>query len=155
MKKIVLSLFIFGNVFLFSSCENNDCDPGNLPIDDNLYLNILNTNGSSFIKYTNNAIPDSVRVTNLSTSAIVTRNLFLDSILAIPTFDKTANAVTRFKISKGTILKPDTIEVTMIRTVVNDNCGTSYDVARIGQIKVNGVVKCTNCTYNTALTYTR
>jgi hypothetical protein len=154
MKKVFLAVLVAG-IFMLQSCQNNDCDPGILPSDDLIYINILNPNGTAYLKYANNALPDSVKVLNLSTNTLVPASLIRDSVLNITGYNTTNNAVTSFKISKGTTLKPDTVQVTVTRKDVEDNCGNLYNVARFSQLKANTVVKCTNCVYNSAYTLQR
>jgi hypothetical protein len=149
MKKVFL-LALTAAMFITQSCQNNDCDPGVLPTDDLIYVNILNPNGTSYIKYTGGVLPDSVKVFNLNTGLQVSTSLLKDSILNITGYNTGNNVVTNFKISKGTVLKPDTVTVTVGRKDVEDNCGNLYNVARFAQIKANNVVKCTACNYNTA-----
>ncbi len=151
--KYVFSLGIVMS-FLLSGCQD-ECDPGVPPVDEVLYISILNANGSSFIKYPGNIIPDSVKVTNLATGVQVNRGMLKDSILSVESYNINNGAVTSFKISKGTFLKPDTVQITIARKAENDKCGGSVEVARFGQIKVNNVIKCTNCTYNNVVTIQR
>jgi hypothetical protein len=154
MKMKFFLLMVLLSSFVIS-CKD-ECDPGVPPVDEILYVSILNNNGSSFIKYVGNIIPDSVKVTNLNTGALVTRNMIKDSILSIETYDKSNGGITSFKISKGTILKPDTIQITSTRRAETDKCGGGWDVARFSQIKVNGVIKCNNtCVYNSVATIQR
>jgi hypothetical protein len=148
MKKFFLGVLCIS--FLVQSCKNNDCDPGLPPIDDIIFINIVNPNGSGYLKYTGSVLPDSVKVFNLTTNAFVTRSLYKDSVLVIDGWNTANNAVTNFKITKGTLLKPDTLQVTVSRKVEQDKCGTDYDVARFGILKGNNVSICSgNCVYNT------
>jgi hypothetical protein len=152
--KCIFLLGIVISVFL-SSCQD-ECDPGVPPADEILYLSILNANGSSFIKYPSNVIPDSLKVTNLSNGAVVSTSMLRDSILSIENYNKANGGVTSFKISKGTFFKPDTVQITIARKAENDKCGGSLEVARFSQIKINGVVKCNNsCVYNNIATIQR
>jgi hypothetical protein len=154
MRKIILGSFVMVSSLFLTSCAD-DCDPGQLPQDDRIVLNLKNANGTGFLKYSGNALPDSVKVTNIITNTVVNRFLASDSILVIEEYNKTGGAVNRYKISKGTFLKPDTLEITIARVDVDDLCGTPYNVARFGTFKVNNNVRCSNCFYNTIVEYTR
>ncbi len=148
MKKVFFG--ILSSLFLLQGCKNNDCDPGIPPIDDIIYINMVNPNGTGYLKYTGASLPDSIKVFNLTTNAFVNRSLYKDSILLIEGWNSTNNATTNFKIMKGTILKPDTLQVTVGRKIEQDNCGTDYDVARFSSYKANNISICNgNCTYNT------
>jgi hypothetical protein len=148
MKKFFLGILAIG--FLLQGCKNNDCDPGLPPIDDIIYINMVNPNGTGYLKYTGSVLPDSVKVLNLATNTFVTRSLYNDSILVINGWNATNNSTTSFKIMKGTIIKPDTLQVTVNRKMEQDKCGTEYDVARFGLLKVNTTNLCSgNCIYNT------
>lgn len=154
MKKFFFFLVAGILIATLNSC-GDDCDPGALPTDDNLNIIILNPNGTSFTKYPGNGLPDSVRVTNLATNALVNRYLISDSILVIEDFPKTNNSTLRFRIAKGTFLKADTVEVSIAKKNVQDACARDFEVARFTQIKFNNTVVCTNCAANTAYAYQR
>jgi hypothetical protein len=150
MKKFLVLVSVALSSILMSSC-GDDCDPGQLPTDDKLVLNMVNANGTAFLKYASDALPDSVKVTNLTTNTLVSRYLIADSILIIEDYTKTAGAVTRLKIAKGNFIKPDTIELTVSRQNAQDNCLRDFEVARFLTVKANNVVKCSNCAANTAI----
>lgn len=134
----------------YTSCSE-DCEPVFVDPDEIIYLNILNSTGHSIVRYSGNALPtDSVRITNLANGASVPRFLTKDSILTIDTYDKTNNVVNTFKIEVGApgVRKPDTLEVSINRTTIIDNCGREIERARFKSVKVNTAVRCTNCAYN-------
>lgn len=134
----------------FTRCSE-DCVPNFVDPDDIIYLNIVNSTGNSIIRYAGNALPaDSVRVTNLGSGAAVSRTLSKDSILTIENFDKTNSAVNRFKIEVGApgVRKPDTVEITINRATIIDNCNREIERARFSSVKVNTTVRCTSCGYN-------
>jgi hypothetical protein len=147
MKKIFGIFIITGSLF-FSGCAD-DCDPGQLPVDEILFINIVNPGGNSYIKYTNNALPDSVKVLNIGTNTLLNRYLISDSILVIEGYDKANNTISNLKISKGTVLKPDTLQITTMQSLIEDNCGRQFSRARITTVKANNTVLCTGCVYNT------
>jgi hypothetical protein len=153
MKRRIILLLSLISVFIIS-CKD-DCDPGLPPVSDRLYLNILNANGSSFSKFVGGAIPDSFKVINLSNNAVVPRTIIYDSVIIIENFTAiNTGGVNTFKIMKGN-LKPDTVTVTVNNKTMEDLCGNPYNVMRWSQIKVNNAVKCSDCAFNTAVTYIR
>lgn len=149
-KKIKLLIGLVSITIMATSCKN-DCEPilALTPVDEVIYLNILNPNGTSYIKYPGNAIPDSVKVQNLTTGAFVPRGMLSDSLLLINEFTKTNNTTTAYKITKGNLLKPDTLTLTISRKVEQDNCQRDFDVARFSTVKTNTVTRCNgNCVTN-------
>ncbi len=155
MKKLVFFLLTV-IYFSFVACKVDDCDPGNVPTDDKILLLIRNSNGTPFLNYPM-GLPDSVKVTNLSTGTLLSPApaVLGDSIIMIDRYNNANGATTKFKIQKGTILKPDTLELTVSQRNVNDNCGTPYQVAGFSQIKVNNITTCNNCAVNYLNIYTR
>jgi hypothetical protein len=152
--KTLFALLIVSTTLLVSSCKD-DCDPGQLPMDDTIYVTLKNNNGTYFINYPGSSIPDSLKVTNLTTNSPAPINLLSDTILVIGGYNKTNNSTTKFKIAKGNSLKADTVEVTTTTTNVADNCGTPYPVSRFASFKINNTVKCTNCFGSLIQSYTR
>lgn len=151
MKRFFTVLFFSGAVSAFYTGCSTDCAPNFVDPDEIVYLNIVGSNGLSVIKYSGNALPnDSVRVTNLANGAQVARKLFKDSLLVIEEYDKTQNAITSYKIEVGApgVRKPDTLQATVNRVSIQDNCGGTAERARFGTIKVNNTTRCTNCAYN-------
>ena len=76
--------------------------------------------------------------------------MFNDSIIIVEGWNKTNGATTAYKITKGTVLKPDTITVTVARTIITNVCGEQYDVSRFGTVRGNSTTLCTGgtCRYN-------
>jgi hypothetical protein len=151
MTRLFMVLFTLCIVsVLYTGCTK-DCEPNLVDPDEVIYLNILGSNGRSIIRYSGNALPaDSVRITNLSGGAQVSRFLIRDSILTIDSYNKENNAVNTFKIEVGAVgvRKPDTLEVITNRLVVVDNCSRNIERARFKSVKVNTAVRCTSCNYN-------
>jgi hypothetical protein len=154
MKKLFAVLLV-SSFIGFSSC-GNECDPGQIPIDDNINLMLKSSNDNPFLSFANGVLPDSVRITNLATGVRLTSAyLIKDSMLVIEEYNKANGAVTNYKIAKGTILKADTLTVTVVRQDVADGCSTPYNVARFSSIKVNNTTLCTNCSASTKYRYLR
>ncbi|MBL7728324.1 MAG: hypothetical protein JNM68_11590 [Dinghuibacter sp.] len=151
MKRLFTVLFFTGTVSaLYINCSP-DCAPNFVDPDEIIYLNILQSNGQSIIKYSGNALPaDSVRVTNLANGAQVARKLFKDSLLVIEEYDKNNNGVTNYKIEVGApgVRKPDTLQTTATRVSIQDNCGNTVERTRFASVKVNNATRCTSCAYN-------
>jgi hypothetical protein len=154
IMKTLFAILILSTSIILSSCKD-ECDPGQLPADDAIYVTLKNNNGSYYINYTASVLPDSVKVTNLSTNTLAPASLLGDTILVIPGYNKTNNTTTKFKIAKGNILKPDTVEVVATITNIADNCGTPYPVIRFSSFKINNSLKCTNCFGSLIQSYTR
>lgn len=147
MKKYLFIIVIACSTL--TNCNTKEeCSPGNPPEDNVLYLRILNSTGSSYTKYPS-GVPDSFKILNLTTNALVTRSIFKDSLIELSGIT-TTNGTTAYKIMKGTILKPDTVTVTVAREQISDICGErTYDILRLGQVKTNTLTACNgNCIVN-------
>ncbi len=153
--KAFFTVTLISCIIALSSC-NTECDPGKLPENDNIAFAIKNNNGTFYLQYPGLlTLPDSVKITNLATNAIVVNTLIQDTVVLISNFDKSNNAITKLKIAKGTFLKADTIEVKTVITNVSDNCGNTYPVARFEYFKINNVTKCAPCAGDLYQTYIR
>jgi hypothetical protein len=152
--KNFFALLVLTTTLILSSCKD-ECDPGILPEDDTIYVTLKNNNGTYYINYPGSSIPDSLKVTNLTTNTLAPITLLSDTILVIGGYNKTNNSATKFKIAKGNSLKSDTVEVTVTTTNIADNCGTPYPVTRFASFKINNTVKCTNCFGSLIQSYTR
>ncbi len=154
MKKVLAILSVFSAI-LFYGCSP-ECDPGTVPVDDFVWLMLKTNTDAPYLNYGNNALPDSVKVTNLATNTVLTtRYLRNDSLLVIEDFNKTNGATTNYKIAKGNFAKADTLSITVATTNVPDNCGNNYPVARFSSLKVNNITMCTGCQTSTKYRYIR